>query len=114
MSDLLSRHYADGRLDTAEFEERVGRAMAAKTRGDLAGLLEDLPPLEGQVPPTPRRHLPWVVLLVPFLMLAVVTSVATAATHVPWFLLLVGFLVWRRHGLHGSHRHHHLLEDRFH
>jgi len=43
--ELLGQHYADGRLDQAEFDERVGRAMAAKTRGDLEGLFDDLPDL---------------------------------------------------------------------
>ena len=43
VAELLGQHYADGRLDQAEFDERVGRTMAAKTRGDLAGLFDDLP-----------------------------------------------------------------------
>jgi hypothetical protein len=43
--DLLGQHYAEGRLDQAEFDERVNRAMAAKTRGDLEGLFDDLPEL---------------------------------------------------------------------
>ena len=38
VADLLGQHYADGRLDQAEFDDRVGRTMAAKTRGDLTGL----------------------------------------------------------------------------
>jgi len=41
--ELLGQHYAEGRLDQAEFDERVNRAMAAKTRGDLEGLFDDLP-----------------------------------------------------------------------
>ena len=43
VADRLSRHYADGRLDQAEFDERISKTMAAKTRGDLAGLFDDLP-----------------------------------------------------------------------
>ncbi|MGH3263869.1 MAG: DUF1707 SHOCT-like domain-containing protein [Trebonia sp.] len=43
VAELLGQHYADGRLDQAEFDERVGRTMTAKTRGDLAGLFDDLP-----------------------------------------------------------------------
>jgi hypothetical protein len=43
VAELLGQHYADGRLDQAEFDERVSRTMAAKTRGDLAGLFDDLP-----------------------------------------------------------------------
>ena len=41
--DRLSRHYSDGRLDHAEFSERMDRAMSARTTADLAGLLTDLP-----------------------------------------------------------------------
>jgi len=43
VTDRLAVHYGDGRLDQAEFDERAGRAMNAKTRGDLSGLLDDLP-----------------------------------------------------------------------
>jgi len=43
VAELLGQHYADGRLDQGEFDERVNRTMAAKTRGDLAGLFDDLP-----------------------------------------------------------------------
>jgi hypothetical protein len=46
VADLLGQHYADGRLDQAEFDDRVGRTMAAKTRGDLTGLFDDLPETE--------------------------------------------------------------------
>jgi hypothetical protein len=42
VAELLGQHYADGRLDQSEFDERVGRTMTAKTRGDLAGLFDDL------------------------------------------------------------------------
>ena len=43
VAELLGQHYADGRLDQVEFDERVNRTMGAKTRGDLAGLFDDLP-----------------------------------------------------------------------
>lgn len=43
VAELLGQHYADGRLDQAEFDDRVSRTMAAKTRGDLTGLFDDLP-----------------------------------------------------------------------
>ena len=43
VAEQLGAHYADGRLDQAEFDERINRAMAARTRGDLAGLFDDLP-----------------------------------------------------------------------
>jgi hypothetical protein len=53
VAEILGQHYADGRLDQAEFDDRVGRTMAAKTRGDLAGLFDDLPDLNGASAPGP-------------------------------------------------------------
>ena len=50
VADRLGRHFADGRLDQAEFDDRVSRAMAAKTVGDLRGLFDDLPDLPGDIP----------------------------------------------------------------
>src|ERR1700677_1293986 len=47
VAEQLGAHYADGRLDQAEFDERISRTMAAKTRGDLAGLFADLLPDPG-------------------------------------------------------------------
>lgn len=43
VTERLATHYSDGRLDQAEFDERVSKAMSAKTRGDLDGLFDDLP-----------------------------------------------------------------------
>jgi hypothetical protein len=43
VADRLAEHFSEGRLDQAEFNERVGQAMNAKTRGDLRGLFDDLP-----------------------------------------------------------------------
>lgn len=51
----LAEHLKEGRLDTAEFDERVGLAVTARTRGDLDRLLADLPrPAQAQ-PPAPGR-----------------------------------------------------------
>ncbi len=46
VADQLSQHLGDGRLDQAEFDERLPQAMSAKTYRDLDGLLTDLPPTE--------------------------------------------------------------------
>jgi Domain of unknown function (DUF1707) len=40
---LLQRHFADGRLTQAELEERLGAALAARTRDQLHALTADLP-----------------------------------------------------------------------
>ena len=59
VADLLAAHYGDGRLDQAEFEQRLDQAMRAKTYRDLSGLLADLPPVpspgEPEGPELPAR-----------------------------------------------------------
>lgn len=56
VADLLSKHYADGRLDQAEFDQRMELAMHAKTYADLNGLFDDLPQPEASGPPGPGRY----------------------------------------------------------
>ncbi|MFN2617801.1 MAG: DUF1707 domain-containing protein [Thermoleophilaceae bacterium] len=41
--DRLRFHAGEGRLELEELEQRIGAALAARTHGDLAGLLGDLP-----------------------------------------------------------------------
>jgi len=47
----LRDHYAEGRLTSAELDERVSAALSAKTFGDLRPLTRDLP---GPAPAPPR------------------------------------------------------------
>jgi Domain of unknown function (DUF1707) len=42
-ASALSEHFAAGRLDQDELEERLDRAYAAKTAADLDPLFQDLP-----------------------------------------------------------------------
>ncbi len=111
MADLLSRHYQDGRLDDAEFQERLNRTMAAKTRSDLSGLTADLPRLDLDVPPPPlprRRH--WAAVLPVVLGVIVAWTFLTAVTapHMTWLvivILVVLALHYRHRGPRGSYRH---------
>jgi Domain of unknown function (DUF1707) len=48
IQDRLRRAHELGQLDLHEFDERVGAAWAARTRGELERVVADLP-----VPPTP-------------------------------------------------------------
>jgi hypothetical protein len=50
---LLGAHLAEGRLAPAEYEQRAGAALDARTRGDLRAMFVDLPP---PAPPTPARR----------------------------------------------------------
>jgi hypothetical protein len=52
----LQEHFVAGRLDDTELGDRVGRALAARTLGDLTALLADLPrPAQASQPAPPRR-----------------------------------------------------------
>ncbi|MCW2809603.1 MAG: hypothetical protein JWP61_61 [Friedmanniella sp.] len=42
-AELLRDHLAEGRLDRVEFDERLDRALTAKTAADLEPLFTDLP-----------------------------------------------------------------------
>jgi hypothetical protein len=62
----LGDHAAVGRLTLDELEDRSGRALTAKTRGELATLTSDLPREAGQtagISPVPSRRKPvrWMV-----------------------------------------------------
>src|ERR1700735_57907 len=53
MVEILRDAAADGRLDTDELEERVERALVARTFADLEPLTEDLP-VAAPLPPAVR------------------------------------------------------------
>jgi hypothetical protein len=53
VADRLAANFADGRLDQEEYDERVARAMSAKTQADFDGLFDDLP---GMGAPTDNRE----------------------------------------------------------
>ncbi len=94
VTDRLAEHFADGRLDRAEFDDRVGQAMNAKTRADLSGLFSDLP--ETGAPAVPdhphplrrRRH----PVLVFVLLVLFVIAAAHAVMWVTWPWLWVAVL----------------------
>lgn len=56
--DQLAQHYSLGRLGADELDQRLGLASTAVRQGDLARLLDDLPPLPGAAasrPGTPSQ-----------------------------------------------------------
>ena len=59
----LGDHAAVGRLTLDELEDRSGRALAARTRGELATLTSDLPQEAGasSTVPAPRKPVRWMV-----------------------------------------------------
>jgi hypothetical protein len=61
---VLSEHASVGRLTLDELEDRSGRALQAKTRGELATLTSDLPAEAGQAQPVAvpaRKPVRWLV-----------------------------------------------------
>ncbi|WP_037782707.1 MULTISPECIES: DUF1707 and DUF4190 domain-containing protein [Streptomyces] len=60
--DVLRAGYGEGRLQHDEFEKRVSRAYAARTVGELALLVSDLPtgpvPQPAAAAPVPQTFLP--------------------------------------------------------
>lgn len=121
VADRLSKHYSDGRLDQAEFNERLDRAMNAKTQADLNGLFADLPATDepGKAAkavrppdrrPANRRPVQRVVGLILIAVVAIFVARALMwpffglfgfAGHVlfvpvPWILIaIVAFVCWR-------------------
>lgn len=53
VATVLGRHMAEGRLTVAEYDERVARAYAARTYGELAELTADLPTTDDARSATP-------------------------------------------------------------
>ena len=105
----LGEHYATGRLDKAEYDERADRAWAARTDTDVTPLFTDLPAPHGNVvarqsavvtnvvaaPGRSRRTArgrrpiggrgpfgPWLFLVIPLAFVL----------HVPWLIFLVLFV----------------------
>jgi hypothetical protein len=100
VADALSQHFAEGRLDTTEFNERTEQAMTAKTRADLSTLLTDLPGhAAGPSPATRRRRMPRFSSVAMLVLLAVAAFWAASLPHAFWLLgAVVVFLAWRSHG----------------
>ena len=95
--DRLAEHYAAGRLDKDEFDERSDAVWTARTGSDLAPVFADLQP---RAPRSPRdvvrshpgrwRHR----LSLPFAPVLFLVIALTAFTSIPFVLLaLLGFLL---------------------
>ena len=97
----LSEHYAAGRLDKDEFDERSDAIWTARTTADLEPIFADLAPLPLDRPRRGRAA-PWVRrgrYPVPFLPVLFLLIALTVVTHVPFVLLAFlgcGFVASRR------------------
>jgi hypothetical protein len=99
-AELLRRHHVEGRLDNDEFEERIERCYAAKTRGELDALTIDLPRPEHLQLPAPRRQRRPPRPLAAFVAIAALVAVTlTTDAEVLWLLwplAFFGFGAFRR------------------
>jgi len=120
VADRLSKHYQDGRLDQAEFNERLDRAMNAKTRADFSGLFSDLPDLpdpadkagqsgkNGQTSRPPfnpgrveqrqarRSSMHYIVFLGFIALVTYIVAHTLMHSFLPWALLAVVAFLWLR------------------
>ena len=110
VTDQLTEHYAEGRLDHNEFDKRVGQAMGAKTRADLTGLFADLPAPANREPGTlstsramrparPRRHGHPVVLLVLAVVIFLAAAHALIAGPWLWLAFIVAAVLYMTRGI---------------
>jgi hypothetical protein len=104
-AELLQRHYAAGRLETQEFEERVRRCYAARTIGELRALVVDLAqslaPELGLGRADDGRHQVWRFAMIAPLVLALVAVVGLTGAHALWLAWPLAFFavragLWRR------------------
>jgi Domain of unknown function (DUF1707)/2TM domain len=86
VAEALRQHHVDGRLDADELNQRLDRAYAAKTFGELDQVTTDLPPLQVPAragaplsprPPDPGRA----------------NARAAFQRHLLWYLCVNGMLV---------------------
>jgi hypothetical protein len=95
----LAEHLKDGRLRPDEFDDRVGRAVNARTRGELDGLLTDLPrpvPAPPPAPPAARMPFPLVAIamfVTGVMLLGGVSRAAAAGGHPVWAIWWLWWLI---------------------
>jgi hypothetical protein len=99
VTDRLAKHYGEGRLDQAEFDERTDRAMTAQTQSDLDGLFADLPGEQAAGPAPRRRHqhrahrFGFLVLVV---AAAAVLGHVLVQSFLPWLVIALLAVLWLR------------------
>lgn len=88
-AEQLRAAYAEGRLSDPELEERLGRALSARTLAELGPLTADLPPArQPRVAPASRSHSPGQAIIWSAWVLAVSVNV------VIWALVSLGAQEW--------------------
>ena len=95
----LREHGAAGRLDVDELEQRIGAAYAARTHGELAALLADLPAKRPTRAVAPRRAHDWTPFLQVSALLIAIWAVSGAGYFWPaWVIVWWGFALVMKSG----------------
>lgn len=96
-AEHLRESHAEGRLDLAEFQQRLDRCYEAKTLGELDELVRDLPRQDDQDAQRQIGFPPWRLRLAPLAPLLIALIVISAATghHLFWLWIPLIFLFWR-------------------
>lgn len=101
-AEALGKHFTAGRLDVTEYDDRVARAYAAKTVGDLNVLFTDLPqatPMRSAPPiqVAAQRQPSSVVLPLAIFGVLALGAVLVVVTHmVPFFVFPLVFFLFLR------------------
>lgn len=121
----LGEHFAAGRIDKDEYDERSAVAWTARTKRELTPLFADLPEPSPTRPPAREREPraaasyrargPWSgwYPIAGVLVIAVAVALAVA-TRIPWFIVIIAaWIVWMKTTRFGwrpyrsGHWHHH-------
>ena len=97
--EALKQHCADGRLTLDEYSDRLDEVYAARTQGDLAAALRELPRLPRAAAGRPARRgfdMTAVRFPVPALFLALFILGGAGILWAAWPLVIVGFCVVHR------------------
>ena len=101
VADRLRKSHGEGRIDIAEFQERLERSYEAKTLGELRELVRDLP-RDGELDPQRQRGRAWpsrsrLAQLAPVLIVLLIVSALTGGHghDVSWLWIPILFVVWK-------------------
>lgn len=121
----LGDHFAAGRLNRDEFDERIDQAMQARFNGDLEPLFADLPrptPTQDRTADVPAKQgglakpvggpppLAYALWLLPFLMVAMVAG--AVLLHAPFLIWMLVWFVVMGNAFGHRHQHHRRRLDR--
>ena len=122
-AEALAEHFATGRIDHEEYDERMAAVWTAKTRADLEPMFVDLPHPRGPLSPPPppslaqlkadlrdqrRRSRGW---RPPWPALVLIGIALVALTKLPFLLIFIAVMIWRpwQHAPFCGPRHHRAL-----